>query len=88
MTTVHPIHPFDSSEADTGLFQDDKNYVLQPFKIKKEIQTHTVQSEKRKQVFHNVILNISTSRRSKQHILIGFMGLWGSLLSTKPPGQS
>ena len=83
MTAVQPSHPSDSTESSrTRWVRDNGNFTFQPFEVEKEIQAHTVNSKERNDIFHNIIRNISSGKKSKKHILIGFMGVFGSLLST------
>ena len=83
MTAVYPNHPLDSTESSrTGRVRNDGNFTSQPFEVDKEIQAHTVQSKERTEIFQRIIRNISSGKKSKKHILIGFMGIFGSLIST------
>ena len=83
MTAVQPNHPSDSTESSrTRWVRDNGNFTSQPFEVEKEIQAHTSKSKERNDIFHNIIRNISSGKKSKQHILMGFMGICGSLLST------
>ena len=83
MTAVHPNHPLDSTESSrTGWVRNNGNFTSQLFEVEKEIQAHTVQSKERNEIFQRIIRNISSGKKSNKHILIGFMGIFGSLIST------
>ena len=83
MAAVHPNQTLDSTESSsTGWVRDNRNFASQPFEVEKEIQAHTVQSKERNDSFQHIIRNISRGQKSKKHILIGLMGICGSLIST------
>ena len=87
MTAVNPNCPLDSFESShLEQVRDKNNFAFQPFEVEMEIQAHTEQSEVRRNIYQNIVCNISTHRRSKKtciyFVLIIFMGICGSLLST------